>query len=116
VEHAPELEAGDASLQRRDVGLDADDRLLVFLGAGEFEQFSGVVQALIDVAQRDDYAFEGFLFLAQVLGALGIVPDFRVFQGAADFFQLRLLAVEVKDTSADRRCGRADRTGGWRGR
>jgi len=57
VEHAPELEAGDASLQRRDVGLDADDRLLVLLGPGEFEQFSGVVQALIDVAQRDDYAF-----------------------------------------------------------
>jgi len=40
VEHAPELEAGDAFFQRRDVGLDARDRLLVLLGTGEFDSSS----------------------------------------------------------------------------
>ena len=47
-----------------------------------------------------------------ILGALGVVPDFRILDLADDFLQARLLAVEVKDTSAALRLGwRALRAG-----
>jgi len=32
-----------------------------------------------------DHVFQRFLFLAEFLRALGVVPDFRVFQCGVDF-------------------------------
>jgi hypothetical protein len=51
------------------------------------------------------HGLEGLLLLAEVLGALGIVPDLRVLDEADDLVQPALLRVEVKDTSAVRRTG-----------
>jgi len=39
-----------------------------------------------DAVEGVDDAFEGFLFLAQGLGALGIVPDAWIFEQLGDFF------------------------------
>jgi len=45
-----------------------------------------------------DHVFQRFLFLAEFLRALGVVPDFRVFQRGVDFVQLTFFGRVVKDT------------------
>ena len=64
--------------------------------------------------QRVDHAFEALLFLAQLLRALGIVPDIGVFGELRDFGQPQLFGVEVKDTSAALRHGFRRRPAAWR--
>jgi len=80
------------------------------------EELVGVLQARVEVAQVADYELERFLFLAQVLGTLGVVPDARIFQFRVDGVESLRLDVEVKDTSADPRCDAADRRDCWRWR
>jgi len=74
------------------------------------------VQALIEFGQGFDNRFQGAAFLAQFLGALGIIPDRRVFQQLDDFSQAFLFAIVVKDTSAGRWPVRKGFRGGWRWR
>jgi hypothetical protein len=74
------------------------------------------VQALVELLQRIDDPFQGAAFLAQFLGALGIIPDRRVFQQLDDFGQAFLFAIVVKDTSAGRWPVRKGFRGGWRWR
>jgi hypothetical protein len=92
-----------------DIAFDADQGFFVILAAGEFEQFGGIRQFLVDVDQRQYDAFQQFLFLAQFLGALGVVPDLGIFEIAVQFFELRCLGIEVKDTSAVRSCAGENR-------
>jgi hypothetical protein len=80
-------------------------RVLVILGATEFEQVGRVLQALVDLVQAADGGVKRLLFPPEFLGALGIVPERRVLEGGIDFGQTRELGVEVKDTSASLRCG-----------
>jgi hypothetical protein len=103
-------------LQLGDVGFDADQRAVVILAAGQIEQLARVLEALVQVGQGEDDAFQGFLFLAQFLGARRVVPDARIFQRLGDFLQFRCLGIEVKDTSATLARARRDRRDGglWR--
>jgi hypothetical protein len=45
-----------------------------------------------------DHVLERFLFLAEFLRALGVVPDLGVFEGSVDFVQLAFFGRVVKDT------------------
>jgi hypothetical protein len=49
-------------------------------------------------AQRLHHLFQACPLATEFLGALGIIPDGRVFQLAADLDQAFLLGIEVKDT------------------
>jgi hypothetical protein len=99
VEHAAEFEFADAVFKGGGVGFDGLHRFFVVFRRGKVEQIPAVGQTLIDFLQIDDDAFEGLLFLAEFLGAGGVVPDFGVFELFADFDQFFGLGIVVKDTS-----------------
>ena len=48
--------------------------------------------------ERADFGFQFGAFAAEFLRALGIVPEFGLFEFALDFGQALLLGIEVKDT------------------
>jgi hypothetical protein len=54
----------------------------------------------IEADEDADDILELFLFAPQILGALGIGPDVRFFEFPRYLGETRLLALEVKDTSA----------------
>jgi hypothetical protein len=87
VEHAAELHAFDQLAQAFGIGFDRLYGFFVLLFAGHLEQVAGVAQIGFDLGQRQDDGFQGFLFLAQVLGAFLVVPDFRIFQFAIDLVE-----------------------------
>jgi hypothetical protein len=68
------------------------------------------------VFQRQHHGFQRFFLSAQRLRFFGVVPDGGVFRQLIDFGQAFLLAIEVKDTSASRRCVNPAPAGGWRWR
>jgi hypothetical protein len=68
----------------------------------------------MELLERADDRFEAFLLLAEVLRALLVVPDFRVFGELLDFGQPQFLRIEVKDTSAARRRGFRRLRDAWR--
>lgn len=70
----------------------------------------------MDFAEAEHYAFKHLSFTAQVLGALGVLPDGRVFGEFGYFGQAFLLGIEVKDTSAILRCAMPGPAVGWIGR
>jgi hypothetical protein len=45
-----------------------------------------------------DHVFQRFLFLAEFLRALGVVPDLGVFECGVDFVQFSFFGRVVKDT------------------
>lgn len=59
--------------------------------------------------ERADLGFELGALASQLLGTLGIAPDFGLFELALDFYQALLLGFEVKDTPVRPVTGRADR-------
>ena len=61
------------------VFFDRDQRIVVVFFARHRKQVVGVAQIGIDFGEREDDRFQRFLFLAQVLGALLVVPDGGVF-------------------------------------
>jgi len=64
---------------------------------------------VFDAVERVDDRFEGLLFLAELLGALRVVPQLGVLELAVQRFEARLLAPVVKDTSAARPCAKRGR-------
>jgi hypothetical protein len=64
--------------------------------------------------QGSDDCFEALLFLTEVLRALLVAPDLRVFGELLDFGQAQFLGIEVKDTSAARRLGFLRLPTAWR--
>jgi hypothetical protein len=85
------------------------DRVVVLVGLGHVEQLGVVGQIALEVLDGLDHAVEFALFLAQFLGALGLVPDRRVLQRGVDLVQPQCFAVVVKDTPGARRCAREGR-------
>jgi len=83
-----------------DVGLDRGERRIVVLGARELEQFPGVAQLDVEAGEDADDVLELFLFAPQLLGAPGIGPEVRLVELPRYLGETRLLALEVKDTSA----------------
>jgi hypothetical protein len=63
----------------------------------------------VDAAERADDGVEGLLLLAELLGALRVLPQLRILELAVQRFEPALLRVEVKDTSAARPSGTAGR-------
>ncbi len=59
--------------------------------------------------ERTDLGLELGALAAEFLRALGIVPEFGLFEFALDFGQAMLLGIEVKDTPVRPGTGRADR-------
>jgi hypothetical protein len=112
-EHAAELERRHVLLELRRLAPDLLERRFVVIGARQAEQLGGIGQAAADAGQRADQAFEGLLLLAELLCALLVVPELRVFQLAVQRLEAPLLRLEVKDTSAARRTASAGRRG-WR--
>ena len=103
-EHAPEFEVGDAcsrASRRRPRPRSASRRRPRRARARRARALSS--QARVELRQRADDAFERASFLAELLRALRVVPDLRVFELALDFREARRLHIEVKDTSAARR-------------
>ena len=72
----------------------------------------GVVGQVADqVVDGLDHVLQRALFLAELLGALGLVPDVGVLEGGVDLVQPQCFAVVVKDTSAALRCASSGRPG-----
>ena len=84
--------------ERLDVARDRERGALVAFLDGEIEQIARLGQALGQAADAADDALEARAFLAEVLRALGIVPDVGMFEFAGDFFEPLGLGLEVKDT------------------
>ena len=55
------------------------ERAVVAFRLGEAEKLRGVLEAGLDLLEGGDRGFERAALLAEVLGALGVVPDARVF-------------------------------------
>jgi hypothetical protein len=83
---------------RIDVGGDGQRRAFVALFDREVEQILRLAEAFAQAADAADDAVQAGAFAAQILSALRIVPDVRVFQLASDFFEALGLRIEVKDT------------------
>jgi hypothetical protein len=54
----------------------------------------------MDLLEGADGFLERAPLLTEILRALGVVPDVRVFERLRDFYEPKLLRVVVKDTSA----------------
>jgi hypothetical protein len=91
-----------------DINCNPIEGRIVAFGARHLEQLARVLESRGDGGQPGDGGFERFLFLAQLLRALLVVPDRGIGKGLLDRAQALLFALEVKDTSAARRTG-------WRG-
>jgi hypothetical protein len=55
--------------------------------------------ALRERSEAGDDAFERLFFFAELLRALGVAPDARVFQLLCNVGQANLFGLKVKDTS-----------------
>jgi len=60
------------------------------------------------------HVFQAFLFSAQVLGVLGVVPDVGVFEFGVDYVQALRFVIVVKDTSEELLPAPNSRSGGLR--
>jgi len=116
VEHPAEFHVRHRLLDLPRVVFEGDERRIVVLRAGEVEQLDRIPYAFVGRAEAVDDCLERFLLLAELLRALAVVPDVRVFQKLADLAQPRTLAIVVKDTSAAGRRGSRGRSAGtlWR--
>lgn len=85
--HAAEFHRLDLLLQCMGIGFDREQRVFVVFFACHVQQVAGITQSAADVRQRVDNIFERFFFFAQVLGALGVVPDCGIFQLGVDLFE-----------------------------
>ena len=81
-----------------DIGIDRQRGALVGLGNGQLEQIARLAEIVGQAADAADDALERGALLAQILGALRIVPDIGTFEFAADFFQTFGLGRVVKET------------------
>jgi hypothetical protein len=62
--------------------------------------------------ERFNDGFQRFFFFPEILRALGVFPDFRVFQFGVDLFQFLRFQIEVKDTPGDLARARSDQRAG----
>jgi hypothetical protein len=102
-EHAAELEHLELLRQALDLPDEIAERAFVLFLARELVQLAGLVERLLDAAQRRDDAFELGALAAQALRALRVGPNGGILELAVDFLEPLSLGVIVKDTSATRR-------------
>jgi hypothetical protein len=114
VEHAAEFQPLHHFTEFGCFTFDGQQAGKVAVILGHLEQFRVVGQLAAEVVEHQHHIFQRLFLFAQVLGALGVVPDLGVFQRAGDFAQLECFGIVVKDTSVTRRPWRSGRRGGWR--
>ena len=69
------------------VGFDGDQGVGIVFFACHFQQVAGVLQPGVNRRQGIDDGFEGFFLFAEVLGALGVIPDFGIFEFGVDLLE-----------------------------
>jgi hypothetical protein len=104
--HALEFELLDVLLDGRDVALHFARSGLVVLLDGKRQQFTGILEPVRDAIERCDDLIEARALAAELLGAIGRVPDRRIFQLAIYFREALALVVVLKGTSSAPRCAR----------
>ena len=102
VEHPAEFQLFHVGGQGVGFTLDGGNAGLIVFLARHFEQFAVVGQFGAQAVEHQHHVFQRLAFLAQFLGAFGVVPDGRVFQRAGDLAQLQGFGIVVKDTSGAR--------------
>jgi hypothetical protein len=86
AEHATEFHLLDDLLDLFGIAFDGDDGVVIAFFAAHLEQVERVGDVGASLFQRQDDAFEGFLFLAEFERPFLVVPDGRVFQLLVDLF------------------------------
>jgi hypothetical protein len=107
-EHALELEALDLRGEPIDIARHRREAGLVAHFCGELGELVRVAQALRRAIDGADGLLEARTLAAELLRALGLVPDGGVLELAADLGQPVALPVVVKGTSSARRRARGD--------
>jgi hypothetical protein len=103
-EHALELEPLELCVDRAEVLLDRPHHALVCVGLGHVEELGGLAGASRQFVEGGDHAIEPGPLATELLCALGVLPDGRVFEFAQYFGQSLALARIVKDTPSALRC------------
>jgi hypothetical protein len=67
------------------VGFDFSRGCVVGFLGGQIDEFPGVAQAPLEPVQADDHLFQPGAFLAEILGAIGLVPNAGLFEFAGYF-------------------------------
>jgi hypothetical protein len=111
TEHALEFQLANPGLDLAGIARDLARRFLIVLGLGQFQQFTGVARRIQRAVKISDFAAQPGALLAQLLGAIGLVPDGGVFQLARYLFEPFLLQVVFKETPSRRRHAPRDLSG-----
>jgi hypothetical protein len=85
AEHAAELELAHAAFKAGDLGFDLLGRGFIVLGFGKLQELAGIAyrgECRIQILQ---FARELGALAPEGLGALGVTPDSRLLELAADF-------------------------------
>ena len=105
-EHAAELELGGDRVGPLKQLPGLHHAVFVGLFATQGVEFACVVQLLGERGQVFDDLLDPGLVTQHALGTLGVVPKRGIGRLCVEFFESLLLAYEVKDASATRRCDR----------
>ena len=93
-----------AALGLRQHGLEARQPLLLRVGIGfvlaELDEGDGILQRVIQARQRAQPVLEIGALAHQLLGRLGIVPEFRVLDLGVQLGQTARGSIDVKDASS----------------
>jgi hypothetical protein len=103
VKHALQLETSYVGLKSLRVGIDVASGGFVALTLRELEQLGGVRYAFSGAVDLARVGGQLGPFAPQLLRPLGLRPDGRVFELAADLFQAFFLVVVLKETPVRRR-------------
>ena len=116
VEHAAEFQALDDLFELGGFVFDVMQAGLVAFILAHLEQLGVVGEFTFQLADGHHHAVERFFLAAQLLGALGVVPDGGVFERGVDGSQAFKFGIVVKDTPVIRGYGRSNRPIGCQGR
>lgn len=98
MEHALQFELAHAGLEAVGVLLDFGGRGFIVLAFSELEQLGGVGDPFGRAVDFFELGGKLGAFAAQLACFIGVLPDRRVFQLAAYFFEPFLLGVVLKET------------------
>lgn len=102
-EHAAEFQIHQLLLQRLSLGFGLVEGLFIFTFDGQGDQHLHILGALGQSINGGDYGLQGGALLPQRLGPFRLIPDIRLFQLGAYFFQTLFLGVVVKGTPSEAR-------------
>jgi hypothetical protein len=107
-EHALEFELFDLERQTVDVGFDFQGRPGVRLSGRKIQEFRRVTQGALEAIQAAYDLLEFGAFLAELLGAVRVVPNAGLLELAFYFLKPLVFVVVIKDTSSKSRCALRD--------